>query len=467
MVRNTIFQFVKILIKFEKIFSQTPMKRSWLKIILLLAIPYFIYGQEGKIPERQVISNLEIEVKPTAKTVKLKPVSDERFGFQLAKRRKITRIPFEFQANLVIVPVKVNKSDTLRFILDTGVSSILITDPSLAKKQSMKFARSVKISGAGEGTDIEAGIVLDNTITMGDMIGYRQNLVVLKEDVLKLSEFVGSPVHGIIGYEIFNRFTVTIDFGTNELILENPEHYKYKPQKGQRFPITIEENKPYLSTVELINDKQNLPLKVILDTGAGHAISIDANRYNGIPMPEKVVKAQLGRGLSGIINGSLGRISKLRLGKFEMKNLVASFPDSSSYRIKGMELIDRQGNIGCEFLRRFKITFNYRDQYIVLKPINRRMKEPFEHNMSGIELMAKGDDYHEYTVDRVVEHSPAEDAGLLQGDLVMFINNKSSKDITISEIYKLFQKGEGKNINLIMKREGKIFFATINLRRLI
>ena len=443
------------------------MKCSWLKIILLLAIPYFNYGQEGKISERQVISNLEIEAKPVAKTVKLKPVSDEKFGFQLVKRRKITRIPFEFQANLVIVPVKINNSDTLRFILDTGVSSILITDPEVAKKQFMKFARNVKISGAGEGSDIEAGIVLDNTITMGDMIGYRQNLVVLKADVLKLSEFVGSPIHGIIGYEIFNRFTVTIDFGTSEIILENPEHYKYKPQKGQRFPITIEENKPYLSTVELINDKQNLPLKVVLDTGAGHAISIDANRYNGIPMPEKVVKAQLGRGLSGVINGSLGRISKIRLGKFEMKNLVASFPDSSSYRIKGMELVERQGNIGCEFLRRFKITFNYRDQYIVLKPINRRMKEPFEHNMSGIELMAKGEDYHEYTVERVVEHSPAEDAGLLQGDLVMFINNKSSKDITISEIYKLFQKGEGKNINLIMKRGKDIFFTTINLRRLI
>jgi Aspartyl protease/PDZ domain len=443
------------------------MKRSWLNIILLSAIPYLDYGQEGKIPERQVISNLEIEAKPTAKTVKLKPVSDERFGFQLAKRRKITRIPFEFQANLVIVPVKVNNSDTLRFILDTGVSSILITDPQIAKNQHMKFARNVKISGAGEGADIEAGIVLDNTVTMGDMIGYRQNLVVLKDDVLKLSEFVGSPIHGIIGYEIFNRFAVTIDFATNEIILENPEHYKYKSNKGERFPITIEENKPYLSTIELINDKQNLPLKVVLDTGAGHAISLDANRSNGIPMPEKIVKAQLGRGLSGIINGSLGRISKLRLGKFEMNNLVASFPDSSSYRVRGLELIERQGNIGCEFLRRFKVTFNYRDQYIVLKPINRRMKEPFEHNMSGIELMAKGEDYHEFTVDRVVENSPADNAGLLQGDRVMFINNKSSKDISISEIYKLFQKGEGKNINLIMNREGKVFFTTINLRRLI
>ena len=445
------------------------MKCSWQKILLLVGLPYLDYCQGIGMPKRQIISNstIEIQEKPTLKKVMLKPVSDEKFGFQLTKRRKITRIPFEFQANLVIVPVKVNNSDTLRFILDTGVSSILITDPQIAKLQRMKFVRNVKISGAGQGTDIEAGIVLDNTITMGDMIGYRQNLVVLKEDILKLSEFVGSPIHGIIGYEIFNRFTVTIDFSTNELILENPEHYKYKPSKGERFPITIEENKPYLSTIELINDKQNLPLKVILDTGAGHAISLDANKSNGIPMPKKVVKAQLGRGLSGIINGSLGRISKLRLGKFEMKNLVASFPDSSSYRTKGMELIERQGNIGCEFLRRFKVTFNYRDQYIVLKPINRRMKEPFEHNMSGIELMAKGNDYHEYMIDRVIENSPADDAGLLQGDQVMFINNKSSKDISISEIYKLFQKGEGKNVNLIMNREGKLFFATINLRRLI
>ncbi|MBC7408245.1 MAG: aspartyl protease family protein [Arcicella sp.] len=445
------------------------MKCSWQKIFLLTILPYFSYCQGVGMPERQIISNstIEIQQRSTSKKVILKPISDERFGFQLAKRRKITRIPFEFQANLIIVPIKVNNSDTLRFILDTGVSSILITDPQIAKLQRMKFVRNVKISGAGQGIDIEAGIVLDNTITMGDMIGYRQNLVVLKEDVLKLSEFVGSPIHGIIGYEIFNRFTVTIDFSINELILENPEHYKYKPSKGERFPITIEENKPYLSTIELINEKQNLPLKVILDTGAGHAISLDANRNNRIPMPEKVVKAQLGRGLSGIINGSLGRISKLRLGKFEMKNIVASFPDSSSYRTKGMELTERQGNIGCEFLRRFKVTFNYRDQYIVLKPINRRMKEPFEHNMSGIELMAKGNDYHEYMIDRVIENSPADDAGLLQGDQVMFINNKSSKDISISEIYKLFQKGEGKNVNLIMNREGKLFFATINLRRLI
>ena len=443
------------------------MKRTLQMVIFCIILPFGGFCQFTDSVGIEVNTSKQTTFKVISqepKKVKLKPVADEKFGYQLIKKRRITRIPFEFQANLIIVPVKINNSDTLRFILDTGVSSILLTDPSIAQKLGMKSIRKVKIAGAGEGDEIEAGIVIDNTIRIGDMIAYRQNLVVMQDDHLKLSEFVGTPVHGIIGYDIFNRFTVTIDFAMGELILENPEHYKYKPNKGERFPITIEENKPYLSTMELMKDNQSTPIKVILDTGAGHAISLETN---GIHLPDKVLKAQLGRGLNGIINGSLGRIPMLKVGKFEMKNLVASFPDSSSYRLRNTVLTERQGSIGCEFLRRFKVTFNYRDQYIVLKPINRRMKEPFEHNMSGIELMARGEDYHEFMIDKVIADSPAEIAGLQEGDRVMFINNRSSKDISISEIYKLFQKGEGKALNLVVKRGAGIFFTTINLKRLI
>jgi predicted aspartyl protease len=443
------------------------MKRTLQMVIFCFILPFGGYCQLTDPADIQIHSNPQQEKrlqKLQQQKIKLKAIADEKFGYQLIKKRRITRIPFEFQANLIIVPVKINNSDTLRFILDTGVSSILLTDPDVAQKLAMKSIRKVKIAGAGEGDEIEAGIVIDNTIRIGDMIGYRQNLVVLQDDHLKLSEFVGLPVHGIIGYDIFNRFAVTIDFAMGEIILENPEHYKYKPSKGERFPITIEDNKPYLSVMELMKDKQSTPIKVILDTGAGHAISLETN---GMHLPEKVLKAQLGRGLNGVINGSLGRIPLLKVGKFEMKNLVASFPDSNSYRLRNTALADRQGSIGCEFLRRFKVTFNYRDQYMVLKPINRRMKEPFEHNMTGIELMAKGADYHEFMIDKIIHDSPADDAGLQEGDRVMFINNKSSKDITISEIYKLFQKGEGKPLNFVVKRGNGLVIATVNLRRLI
>ncbi|MEZ4903564.1 MAG: hypothetical protein R2822_18260 [Spirosomataceae bacterium] len=98
----------------------------------------------------------------------------------------------------------------------------------------------------------------------------------------------------------------------------------------------------------------------------------------------------MGRGLNGVINGSLGRIDKVRFGKYELDNVLASFPDSVSFGMKFASRNDRQGNIGCELLRRFHVTFNYSEHYMVLKPIKRRMKETFEHDMSGMEIRAKG-----------------------------------------------------------------------------
>jgi hypothetical protein len=391
----------------------------------------------------------------------------EKFGFQILRNRRSTRITFELQANLIIVPVKINNSDTLRFILDTGVSSIILTDPKIAKKLDLKSIRAVKISGAGEGLELIAGVSIGNNIRMGEMIGYRQNIIALENDVLELSEFVGMPIHGIIGYDIFNRFVVTIDFGTHEIVLQNPENYTYRPSKGDRFPITIEDSKPYLDAIQVIDNEKIIPLKVIVDTGAGHALSIDATRVAQVAMPEKTVKAQLGRGLSGIISGSLGRIPKIRLGKFELKDIVTSFPDSASVISKASPLIERQGNIGCELLRRFKVTFNYRDQYLVLKPINRRMKEPFEHNMTGLEIIAKGENFQDFTIERIIDDSPAAKAGLREGDNLMFIDNKYHNQLTISEIYKIFQKGEGKHITFIVNRGGEMVYANLILKRII
>ncbi len=51
-------------------------------------------------------------------------------------------------------------------------------------------------------------------------------------------------------------------------------------------------------------------------------------------LPEKVIRAQLGRGLNGGINGNLGRVDKMRLGRFELNNVVASFPGQHRIRVQ-------------------------------------------------------------------------------------------------------------------------------------
>jgi hypothetical protein len=402
-----------------------------------------------------------------AKTDDVPPVSEEKYGYFLDKNHKSTRIPFELHSNLILLYAKINDTDSLRFILDTGVSSIIITDPYILKPDKLRLTRKVNLTGAGEGKSISAHVAIDNKFSMGRLKANHQNIVVLEEDFLRLSEYVGVPVHGIFGYEIFNNFVVTIDFSKKELILMRPDKYRYKPKKGDKHPLIIEDTKPFTDAVTLFADGREHPIRVLIDTGAGHALLLNNTPKETFRLPQKVIRAQLGRGLNGVINGNLGRIDKLRLGRFTMDNIVASFPDSIAFGSKLRAGQDRQGNIGCELLRRFKVTMNYSQSYMVLKPVRSRMREKFEHDMSGLEIRAEGIDLHSYIVNHVAEDSPALKAGLMEGDQLLFIDDHAASDLNVSEIYKLMQRGDGRNIDLLVKRKGDIFFTQITLRRMI
>jgi predicted aspartyl protease len=390
------------------------------------------------------------------------------YGYFLTGKTKTARIPFEMHANLIIVPIHINRSDTLHFILDTGVSSVIVTDPHCLDKQALKFTRRVQLTGAGERTTpVSASVAISNTVTMGHMKATYQNIVVLDEDIIKLSEYVGRPIHGIFGFDVFNNFVVTIDFRNKEIILTDPEKYKYRNRYGDKYPIIIEDTKPYADMIALVEGGEEKPIRVVIDTGAGHALLLDQDRDRSIRLPEKVIRAQLGRGLNGVINGSIGRIEKIKMGKYVMQDVLASFPDSVSFGSKISSEHARHGNMGCELLRRFTVTFNYRERYMVLKPIPKQLREKFEHDMSGLELRANSDKLQQYFIDRVAAGSPAWAAGLQEGDELVFINNSASKNLTISEIYKILQRGEGKEVNLLIKRDNILKMARFYLKRMI
>ncbi len=394
-------------------------------------------------------------------------VSEEKYGYYLENDRRSTRIPFELHSNLILLYLKINGTDSLRFILDTGVSSIIVTDPNILKPDRLQLTRKVQLAGAGEGKSVSAHVAIDNSLSMGRLKANHQNIVVLEEDFLHLSEYVGVPIHGIFGYEIFNNFVVTIDFSKKELILMNHDRYKYKPSKGEKYEVTIENTKPFTDIVTLFADGHERPIRVLIDTGAGHALLVNNTPKETLRLPEKVIRAQLGRGLNGIINGSLGRVERIKLGKYELDNIVASFPDSTGFSAKLPNSAERQGNIGLELLRRFKVTMNYKGGYMVLKPIKSKMKEKFEHDMSGMEIIAEGSSLRNYFINHIAINSPASKAGLKEGDQLLFIDDHAASDINISQIYKLMQLGDGRNIDLLVKRNGDIFFTRLTLKRMI
>lgn len=388
------------------------------------------------------------------------------FGFHLMQKRRNLRIPFELHSNLIIVPAVINNSDTLHFILDTGVSSTIVTDPTLMRHVNTEYVRKIELDGVGKDSSLKAIVSIGNMIRVGYARTYNHNLVVLEKDILSLSELIGSPIHGLIGYELFERFVITIDFRKREIHLRLPEDYTYRRKDGDKIPLEVVEKKPYLSDVFIKEAGKEQAVKLLLDTGAGHAIML--NTYaTDLPIPDTTINVQLGIGLSGKINGQLGRLDEIKIGNYTLPSVLASFPDSASFGMKLRDSEDRQGNVGGELLRRFKVTINYAEGFMTLKPIKRIMKEPFEHDMSGMDLRAKGANFKEYYIERIIGDSPAEAAGLQKDDRLVFINNVPASELNMTEIYKLLQRKEGKEINLIIRRGGQLVLTSIVLKRII
>jgi hypothetical protein len=394
---------------------------------------------------------------------------DDRYGYHFkGKHQKSARFPFDLHANLIILKATLDDSDTLRFILDTGVSSTIVTDPKRALTLGVRYVRRVKIAGTGNGADLMANVSIGHSIKIGDVIANQQSLVVLDEDILQFSEFLGVPIHGIFGHDIFNSFVVTINFEDKMLTLTDPKKFKYKKSMGTQYPIVVTQSKPYTDAIAMVSKEKTIPMRLVIDTGAGHALLLNAGLNEPIQLPDKVMRANLGRGLNGEINGNIGRVDKIKMGTLEMKNILASFPDSLSF---GMKFTNdekkRQGSIGCELLRRFTVTLNYNEGYMILKPLKNRLKESFEHDMSGLDVRAKGDKFNQYFINKVVEGSPADEAGLKEGDELIFVNNQNVKELTISDIYKILSKKEGKEIEFFFRRKGELKFAYFQLKRMI
>ena len=238
-------------------------------------------------------------------------------------------------------------------------------------------------------------------------------------------------------------------------------------KQGDRFPIVIEKTKPYLDAVKVVSNDKELPIRVVLDVRAGHALMLNTS-INNLQLPQKVVKAQLGVGLAGVINGHIGRVPKVRIGNYELTDVLTTFSDSSAFGVKITDQFpQRDSNLGGELLSRFKVTFNYEAGYIVLKPNKRRFKDAFEHDMSGMDVRAKGNGFRQYFVANVVENSPAFLAGLQEGDELLFINNESVEELALSELYQRFQRKEGKEMHVVVRRNGRLVSADFVLKRII
>ena len=426
-------------------------------------------------------------------------------GFQfLNKTDRSCTIRFQLINNLIVLPVEVNKTK-LSFILDTGVQKNILF--SLSKKDSLGLnnVEKVTLQGLGRGKEINALLSHFNEIKVGDVRSRNESVYVILNEQFQFSGKMGITIHGIIGYQLLKDLIVRINYKSKKITFYNPKNYRSKIcRKCEVFPLEFYRNKPYIDVGIQLDTVGNeiIPVKMLIDSGGSDALWIFENSKEKIQTPLRYFSAILGEGLSGTIYGNKSRIPKVKLGKFEIVQPTASFLDTlTTYNARKFE--ERNGSIGGNLLKRFKVWIDYPNKKLILKK-NASFSGGFEYNMSGIDILYNGEElvmelnekkvvdfgsrdisnnstvffsknYHfkfipSYRVSNVLKDSPAEKAGVLQGDVLLKINEIAVHRYSIGEIIAKFQRKEGKQIRLTIRRggiEGRILTFKFRLKKRI
>jgi hypothetical protein len=343
--------------------------------------------------------------------------------------RKKDGISFELIKNLIVIPVYINEKGPFNFILDTGVGPMIISDPKLIDSLRLKDLRPVKITGFGEGEDIDAMVTSSHFTRVGKSHADNLQTLVLKEDVFYLSNYMGKDIAGLIGFNFFNGFVVKINYMTQRIAFSLHSKTEQKI-KGEKIPIELIDNKPYVIAQMESSTLGKIDVKLIIDCGANHALSLE--NYQGVSFPPTAtsIVGNLGVGLSGEISGLIGRTSTFSIGSFTFKDVLTNFPKYTDVGAKS-SIKERNGNLGSEILKRFNISYDYKNRAIYLQK-NDYYTRPFDHDMSGIEIYLPNIPYNAYLIGRIEPNSPAELAGLRPKDEIVAINFKKAEDFSLN-----------------------------------
>lgn len=267
-------------------------------------------------------------------------------------------VPFSFRTRQPIVPVSINGTAALPFVIDTG-ASIHVIDREIARAAQVGAGKTATWSGGGAAA-VEAQFVDDVSLALGGRSWTAQRSGLAPLGFPDRKHFAG-----LLGAPILTRYVVQFDFPATRLRFFDPAAYA-APADATRLPFELMEDLPVVH-VTVDGGAGPLDARLMVDTGAG--TFIDLNRpfveahHLVEAMPDAAAAdrpAALG-GPAPFLYGT-GRRVTIAGHVFERPRLGLSRSQSGSSARS-----ERDGILGNEVLQRFVATVDYARRTLFLQ----------------------------------------------------------------------------------------------------
>ncbi len=362
----------------------------------------------------------------------------------------MVRLPFYSSNSLIILPVSINGSEPINFLIDTGVRSNILFSKSLGDAVGLEYSRRINIVGADGSDQIMAQVSPINTLDLGPIEGRLQSLLVLEQDFFELESVIGVPVYGVIGYEFFKFNPVRVNYDDGWLDFFKEKAIKWKPPFYRKMDMTIEDSKAYIDAKIKQARGPKLQAKLLIDTGANHGLLLNRETTDSIKMPHLFIESELGQSLGGILYGYIGRVDKLTLGGLSMEQVLTSYPEETDYSAI-IKASGRMGSLGSEVLGKTRLILDYPRKRLLIRK-GQTFYSPFEFDMSGLIVKKLPNDENRLYIGEVRQGSPAYRVGIMPFDEILSINKVPAFLWELAEVFKLLRSEEGREIQLEMRR---------------
>jgi hypothetical protein len=261
-----------------------------------------------------------------------------------------TRVPFVWTPGQIEVKVRVGGIPAT-FLLDTGAEFSIVSS-RLAGELALKAQRE-------RGRDFAEDVQID----IRQIQLRHQRVMVMPFDSYYQR---GRAIDGVIGYDLFARFTVAIDFRARELTIWPPSTFR-APKAAITVPLTFAGRLPVVEAAILQGDRTSVPVRLMVDTGASQGIILRypfANEHGFLDIPD-----QKERKAPSLADGEL-RLLEVPIEQVRLAGWTFDRPPVLAHaepRGSGA-YTETDGVIGNTLLSRFALSIDYPRKRLLLQP---------------------------------------------------------------------------------------------------
>jgi Aspartyl protease/PDZ domain len=366
-------------------------------------------------------------------------------------------IPFDFDDNSIFVEVRVNNSRPLKFGFDTG-AGLTILNARTAKELNLKSSDT--LNGTAVGGKISGDVFKGVSLGVRGVTVSNQTVGAVSFDSFPCE---ARSIDGIIGYDFIKEFVVEIDYSKRVINLYDPATFRYEG-RGELIPLALRRT-PFVRAKILIEGRAPVEGLFEIDTGADSALILNSPfvaRQGLLGSIRPTIQLPSGDALGGESTSRVGRVKGFQIGSFVVENPVVLLSQDTE---GAMAATNNAGPIGNQIFSQFKMTIDYSRRQMYLEP-NEFFGNPFEWDMSGFDLLQEGAGCKVYKVGQVQKDSPAAEAGLLEGDIILAVDGRSVEQFKSSSEFPHLNR-DGAEHTLTVLRGEQVMKLKLKLRRLI